>query len=173
MYETREGEQQEDRAQPEDKLQIEQDQNLVVGEAGRGTDTHIEEPAVQQQCSTDQSDHTGNAAHDDRDQLLETMTDAQPVEYLDRGEQAEQIPEEDHQNAQIEQDQTPDQLLAPQQLARARPPDIGLAVVADDAAQGENRQRDAEDERVEEVRHYEGSYCLSTNGSALAGGAVG
>ena len=62
------------------------------------------------------------------------------VEHRDRREQADEMAEEDDQNADVEKVRAPDQLAAPQELARSGPPRVLLAVEAQQAADQEDRE---------------------------------
>src|SRR5690606_28484034 len=90
------------------------------------------------------------------------------VEDGDRRQEADQVAEEDGEHPDMEQHRADDELPAPQKLARAGPPRIGLAVVAHDGAEREHGERDigidAEDERVE-IGIHGGTFLQAAGGS--------
>ena len=88
---------------------------------------------------TKQND-AGDAADDDRHPLLEGVRDAERIEDPDRRQQADEVAEEDDQDADVEQVRAPHQLAPAQQLARAAPPGVLLAVEAQQAAEQEHGQ---------------------------------
>jgi hypothetical protein len=108
---------------------------------------------MQQHGAADDGHDAGNAAHDDGHELLDAVADPECIEKLDRREQADQVAEEDDEDADVEQDRAPDQLPPAQELARARFPREGIALVARDRAEDEDRQRDVGKNLEEEEFH--------------------
>jgi hypothetical protein len=64
--------------------------------------------------------------------LLQAVGDAQRIEQPDRREKPDQMAEEQHDDADVEQDRAPDQLFAAQHLARGGAPCEGVTLVAGD-----------------------------------------
>src|SRR5262245_31945710 len=100
----------------------------------------IEQPAMREQNYADQADHASNAADDDRHDLFEAVADADKVEHPNGGEQPDEMANEDHENANMEQVRAPHQLAPPQELARTCLPRVLLAVKAQQAAEQKHRQ---------------------------------
>ena len=57
---------------------------------------------MRQERNADQTHQAGAAAGDDRQHLLEAVRDAEHVEHPDRGQQADEMAEEDEENADME-----------------------------------------------------------------------
>ena len=97
------------------------------------------------------------AADHDRHHLLEAVADADRVEDPDRRQQADEVTEEDHEDADVEQVRAPHQLAPAQELAGPRLPRVLLAVEAQQAAEQEHRQAQvgvpAEDDMIDGVAH--------------------
>ena len=94
-----------------------------------------------------------NAADHDRHHLLGFRAQAEGVVDLGRRQEAEEVAEEQAEDADVEQDAAPDQLLAPQQLARLGPPGVLAAIEARPAAEEEGHHAkirvEAEQELIE------------------------
>ena len=88
---------------------------------------------------------------------LKPWRDADGVEHPDRREQADEVAEEDHQDADVEQVRAPHQLAPAQELAGARLPRVLLAVEAQQAAEQEHGQAQvgvpAEHDMIDDVAH--------------------
>ena len=95
---------------------------------------------MRQERNADQAHQAGDAAGHDRQHLLEAVRYAEHVEHPDRCQQADEMAEEDDENADVEQVGAPHQLPPPQQLAGAGPPRVLLAVEPDQAAEQEHGQ---------------------------------
>ena len=95
---------------------------------------------MRQERNADQAHQARDAAGHDRQHLLEAVRYAEHVEHPDRGQQADEMAEEDEENADVEQVGAPHQLPPPQQLAGSGPPRILLAVEPDQAAEQEHGQ---------------------------------
>ena len=152
---------QRDRGEAKGQLRPQQQDDHVVGKAGRGADARVEEAAVDQQGGPDDPQHPGKTARDNRQQLLGPVTDPQRVEHGDRGQQAHHVTSKDHQHAKVEQDRPDDQLLAAQELARSGAPRIGLAIITDHRPHREDGECDVgidpEQQVVDEFSHERGS----------------
>ena len=94
-----------------------------------------------------------DAADHDRHQLLGFRAEPERVIDLGRRQQAEEVAEEQAEDADVEQDAAPEQLLAPQQLARLAAPGVLAAIEARPAAEEEGHHAqvriEAEQELVE------------------------
>src|SRR5262249_37640370 len=100
----------------------------------------IEQPTMREQRYADQADHASNAADDDRHDLFEAVVDANKVEHPNWGEQPDEVADENHEYANVEQVRAPHQLTPPQELARPRLPRVLLALEAQQAAEQKHRQ---------------------------------
>ena len=125
---------------PEQQLREQQQQDRGIAERGVGADARVEQAAMRQQRDADQAHQPATPADDDRQHLLEAVRNAEPVEHPDRRQQADEMAEEDEEDADVEQVGAPHQLPAAQQLARSGPPGVLLAVEAEQAADDEDRQ---------------------------------
>src|SRR5690606_37038167 len=90
----------------------------------------------------DQADHGQDASGDDREKLLRLHAQAERVVDLRRRQQAEEMAEEQAEDADMEQNAAPDQLLAPEKLARLAAPGVLAAIEAGPAAQEEDGHAD-------------------------------
>src|SRR5215510_13121508 len=127
-----------DGGETEQQLRQQNEQNGDVADGGGGADAGIEQAPVREKGDADEAEEAGDATDPDRQQLLETMGDADGIENPDRREQADEMAEEDHQNADVKQVRAPHQLTPPQQLAGACLPGVLLAIEAQQAAEQEH-----------------------------------
>ena len=113
--------------------------------------------AMRQQSDTDQAEYAGDAANDDGHHLLEAVADADDIEHPDRRQQPDEMTEEDHEDADVEQVRAPHQLAPPQELARSRLPRVLLAIEAQQTAEQEHGQAQvgipAEHDVIDGVAH--------------------
>jgi hypothetical protein len=111
--------------------------------------------------------------------LLQAVGNAQRIEHPDRREQADQVAEEQDDDADMEQDRAPHQLLAAQKLAGRGFPGEGVAFIARDGADQRDCQHrighDAEDQEVD-VKHGLGPPCSAAlrlrRGPGLSGMSI-
>jgi hypothetical protein len=107
---------------------------------------------VQQQHETHQADEPGNAAGDHGQKLLGGRRQPDGVPQLERGQEADQVPEEDAEDADVKQVGPEAQLTVAQKLRRIALPRVLVAVEADETPHEEHREGDvgidAEQERM-------------------------
>ena len=108
---------------------------------------------MDQQDQADEAHGARDAAGDDREHLLRGRRHAERMPDGERRQQAEQVAEEDAEDAEVEQVRAPPQLAGAQQLRRIALPRVLVAVEAQQAAREEHGQRDvridAEQELIE------------------------
>ena len=92
-----------DGRQPQQQLREQQQQDRGIAERGIGADARIEQPPVRQQRNSDQAHQAGNTAGNDRQHLLEAVRYPEHVEHPDRRQQADEMADEDHEDADMEQ----------------------------------------------------------------------
>jgi hypothetical protein len=97
---------------------------------------------VEQHREAGEAGDSANAADDDGHHLLEAVADAEELEHRHRGQQADAMAEQDTDDPHMEQDRTPDELPAAQELARLGAPAVLIGVEPHQAANEEHRQRD-------------------------------
>ena len=118
------------------------------------TDARVEQAAVQQHRQPDEAQATGHATGQHSDQLLLGGGDKNLVQPV-RRQLAEEVTEEQEQDAAVEQVATPAQLRLAQQLRAVALPGVLVTVEARQAAHEEHREADVridvEDKVVEGV----------------------
>jgi hypothetical protein len=142
------------RRQADDQLHPQDDEDRDVGAVAGQADARVEQAAVQQHGQPDEAQATGHTAGHHRDQLLLRGRDEDLVQPV-RRELAEQVAEEQEQDAAVEQVAAPAQLRLAQQLRAVALPGVLVAVEAGQAAHEEHGEADVridvEDEVVEGV----------------------
>src|SRR5690606_15721303 len=121
---------------------------------------------------------TGDAADDERGELLEAMADAERVDHRHRRQQADEMAGEQDEDAHVEQVRSDHHLPAAQELARLRAPAILARVEAQDAADDEDGDGEigipAERELIDEFVHCPASFATERlNARILATAPVG
>ena len=118
---------------------------------------------MQEHGQADKAAHAEDAAGDDSQHLLGAGGEAEGVVNLLWRQQADEMPQEQEQDADMEQHAAHDELPAPQQLARAAPPGVLLAIETDQAARQKHGGREigviAEDKDMEPVSHGHAPSC--------------
>src|SRR5690606_630172 len=109
--------------------------------------------------TADQHGNSSNAADNDSHNLLGGVADADGVKHPDWREQAEKVPNEYDEHADVEQVRAPHELTPPKELARSRLPRVLLPVEAQNAANHENGEAHvgipAEHDVIDGVAHHE------------------
>src|SRR5215813_3548179 len=117
---------------------------------------------MDEQRHADEADESEDAAGDHRQQLFAFHRNAERLVDLWRREQAEEMAEEEQQNADVEKHAAPIELLSAQELARLGTPSVLAAVEPRPAAQEKHDHAEigieAEQELVDEAGH--GCTCL-------------
>ena len=131
-----------DRQKADGKLQPDQDHNQDVERGGGGADSWIGQPSVYKHCAANQRGQPCRPADQHRHPLLQPVRYPKGIQHPDRREQPDKVAKEHRQDADMEQDRAPHQLLAAQQLAGRGFPGEGIALIARDRAHQEHRQRD-------------------------------
>ncbi len=123
------------------QLHPEQRQHCDVSERGAAPDTRIGQPAMQKQRRADQCRRSGDASYDHCRQLLEHMRHAHGLDHPERGQKADEMPDEQHQHAKVEQVGPDHHLPPPQELAGLRSPTVLVGVKAQDAPNDQDGNR--------------------------------
>ena len=126
---------------PDHQLHPQDQQDRDVGAVAGVADARVEHAAVDQHRQADEAEHAGNAARPDRHALLGRRAHEGPYTAV-RRQQADQVAEEQEQDADVEQVAAPAQQAGAQQLRRVALPGVLVAVEADQAAEQEHRQAD-------------------------------
>ena len=138
-------------------------QHQFVAPSGVGGQAVGFQTAVEQNQQAGHGHQAEYAAQHDGNHLLGAVADADGVPKPHRGEQAEQMAEKHHQNADVKQDIAQAQLAAVEQLAGIAFPRILLAVKAKQAAEKENTQgnigENAEEKLIEGIHDLYSLCC--------------
>src|SRR5262249_29500285 len=120
-------------------------------------DACIEQATMNEKRDADKASGAGNATDTDRHPLLGGVRDPNPIEHPDRRQQADEMPHEDQENADVEQIGTPHQLPTAQELARSATPRVLLAVEANPIAHQEDGKAEirvpSEHDVIDEFAH--------------------
>src|SRR3546814_94533 len=104
-------------------------------------------------CSSDLDEADGgeDAARDNREKLLGFHAQAERMVDFRWRQEAEEMAEEKSEDAEMEQDAAPDELLAPEKLARLGAPGVLAAIEACPASEEEDRHADIGKHAEQEV----------------------
>ena len=102
--------------QPQSKLDGQEREYGRIAEARICTDARIEYAAVKKNERARDGEDTGDAACDDREDLLGAVTDAHCIEKLNGSQQTDKMAGEDHEDAEVEEHRPQYELFAPQEL---------------------------------------------------------
>src|SRR5262245_45743235 len=101
----------------DDQLQVEEQQDENIRLLAGFTDARVEQAPVNEKRHADQADEGEDSASNHRQQLFAFHGEAKGRVDLGRGEQAEEMPAEKEQDADMEEDAAPIELLSAQKLA--------------------------------------------------------
>ncbi len=138
-------------------------------------DARVEDAPVQEQRQADEADQARHATGDDRQQLLLRSADERVVHPV-RRELPEQVPEEQEQDADVEQVAAPPQRPGAQHLRRVALPRVLVAVEPGEAAHqehGEAHVRIDDEGEIVEIGAHGWTLTLAAGAAAVFAAAAG
>ena len=127
------------RDEAKNQLRVEQQQDEDVHPRAVGPHSRIGQPPLEQHGQTDEAQNTGKAARDDGENLLGSGGDTKGVEDFRRGQQANEMAEEQQQNPNVEQVAGQPHVFLIEHLAGMGLPGELIAVEARQAAEQKHR----------------------------------